>query len=66
MSENRKAGYNWLFLIPFIATLIPSFYARSSPSLGGMPFFYWYLLLWIVLVGLLSALVYILQGGHES
>ena len=43
---------------PFVATLWVPFYNRAEPSLDGIPFFYWYLLLWILLVAVLNAIVY--------
>ncbi len=39
-----------LFAIPVLAILWVPFYNRTEPSLGGVPFFYWYQLAW-VLVG---------------
>jgi hypothetical protein len=36
------------------------FYNQSTPELGGFPFFYWYQLLWIPIVALLSWLAYLL------
>jgi len=54
----RKRSFYWLLLIPFVATLVPPFYARRDPALFGFPFFYWYQLLWIVLSALLVWLVY--------
>lgn len=36
-----------LLLLPLIGTLVPEFYNRVRPSIGGMPFFYWYQLAWI-------------------
>ena len=36
-----------LLLLPLIGTLVPEFYNQASPSIGGMPFFYWYQLTWI-------------------
>ena len=36
-----------LLLLPLIGTLVPEFYNRNAPSIGGMPFFYWYQLVWI-------------------
>jgi len=56
-----RRGWRWLFLIPFVAVLWPPLYAGSTPTLAGFPFFYWYLILWIVLTGLLSALLYLLR-----
>jgi hypothetical protein len=38
---------NLLLLVPLIGVLVPQFYNRRSPEWGGMPFFYWYQLVWI-------------------
>ncbi len=54
-------GRRWwliLLIIPLIATLWPPFYARSSPALSGIPFFYWYQFLWAILTVFITALVY--------
>ncbi|MDA8193588.1 MAG: DUF3311 domain-containing protein [Thermaerobacter sp.] len=56
-SSDRGKGY-WLLIVPFVATLWPPFYARTNPVVGGFPFMYWYLLIWTLLVGVLSAIVY--------
>jgi hypothetical protein len=55
--KNRKAWY-WLLLIPFIGTLIPSWYASDQPELWGFPFFYWYQIGWIFLSSLITFIVY--------
>ena len=47
---------NFLLLIPLIGTLVPMFYNRDHPRLGGMPFFYWYQLLWVFLAAAVCAL----------
>jgi hypothetical protein len=47
-----------LLLIPFIALLWPPFYNTYDPSFMGIPFFYWYQMLWILLTALLTMLVY--------
>jgi hypothetical protein len=50
-----------LFLIPMVAVLCVPFYNRIEPSLGGVPFFYWYQLA-LVLVGAATVLaVYLLE-----
>lgn len=36
-----------ILLLPLLGTLIPQIYNRVVPSIGGMPFFYWYQLAWI-------------------
>lgn len=51
----------WLLIIPFIATLIPSFYNFVSPSIGGLPFFDWYLLVWVVVTAGIMTIVYVLR-----
>ncbi|MBO0892843.1 MAG: DUF3311 domain-containing protein [Acidimicrobiales bacterium] len=33
--------------MPLIGVLVPQFYNRIHPSIGGMPFFYWYQLAWV-------------------
>lgn len=50
----------WLLLLalPFIALLWPSSYARLSPELWGIPFFYWYQLAWIPLSAGITVFVY--------
>ena len=46
--RRRSRRFGWLLLIPLVATLIPEIYDRVSPSIGGMPFFYWYQLAWVL------------------
>jgi hypothetical protein len=41
--------WNWLLLIPFIALLWVPFYNFVEPALWGIPFFYWYQFLWVIL-----------------
>jgi hypothetical protein len=59
-SENRS-GWSWwylLFAIQFIAVLWPPLYNRVEPSWVGIPFFYWYQLLWVIIGAVLTAIVY--------
>lgn len=53
-----KRWLYWLLPVPFVATLVPPFYARRAPELFGFPFFYWYQILWIVLSALIVWAVY--------
>jgi len=57
-----------LVLIGVAGTLIVPIYARVTPRLGAFPFFYWYQLLWIPLVAILSWICYLLvrRGGRDS
>ena len=52
-----KRAWYLLLLLPFIGTLIPSFYNRMQPALFGLPFFYWYQLLWVVVTTILLGVV---------
>lgn len=47
-----------LLFIPFIALLWVPFYDRSEPALAGIPFFYWYQMLWILIGAILILPVY--------
>ena len=50
-----------LFLIPFIAMLWVPSYNAVEPELGGIPFFYWYQLAWILLGAAVVLLVHVLE-----
>jgi hypothetical protein len=51
-----------LLAIGVVGTLIVPIYARATPKAGAFPFFYWYQLLWIPLVAILSWACYLLVG----
>ena len=53
-----KQAWYILLLIPFIATLWIPFYAGGDPSFNGIPFFYWYMFLWIIISSVLTGFVY--------
>jgi hypothetical protein len=46
-----------LLVLPFVGTLLPFLYNHASPSLFGLPFFYWYQLSWVVVTSLLLGVV---------
>jgi hypothetical protein len=56
----KKPDRRWYLLLapPFAGTLWVPFYNSVEPRLGGVPFFYWYLCVWIVLGAALTATVY--------
>jgi hypothetical protein len=49
-----------LLLVAVLGTLIVPIYARSGPKLGSFPFFYWYQLLWVPVVALLTTICYLI------
>jgi hypothetical protein len=64
--SRRREGntvWYWLFVLPFVFTLLPFIYNTRSPEFIGMPFFYWYQTLWVVLTGLITYLVYTRTRG---
>lgn len=65
-SEHRPLGrVHWtrvLLILPFIAVLWVPFYNRLEPMLLGMPFFYWYQLLWILLCAVVVGIVYVAEN----
>ncbi len=61
----RKRPGTWiaitvLLLASLVGTLWVPFYARTTPKLGDFPFFYWYQLIWVPVVAVLSGLAYLL------
>jgi len=61
--RSSSKGHRWsalLLIIPFIALLWLPFYNRTDPSFLGIPFFYWYQMLWIIITAILTLIVYFL------
>ena len=62
-SESGKRGqWSWwylLFVVQFIAVLWPPFYNKAEPYVAGVPFFYWYQLLWVIISAVFTAIVYL-------
>jgi len=60
----RKKAWRVLYLllfVPFAALLWVPSYNRQEPALAGIPFFYWYQMLWIVLGAALLLPLYFAQ-----
>jgi hypothetical protein len=61
ISRSRKKIRSWLLLLlllPYIVLLWPPLYNFRDPEFGGIPFFYWFQLLWVLITALLTAVVY--------
>jgi len=52
-----------LLLMPLVAMILVPSYNRIEPTLGDIPFFYWYQLAWILIGALLVLIVYLVEGG---
>lgn len=60
-SSNKRRWMRLLLLLPFIAVLWVPFYNAVEPALGGIPFFYWYQLLWVLISAVLVFVVYLAE-----
>ena len=61
-TPNSRPWLRWFLMIPVIALSWPPFYNTAQPELIGIPFFYWYQLLWVVLTAILTAVLYKLKA----
>jgi hypothetical protein len=60
-AQQKRRGWSWwylLFVIQFAVVLWPPFYNRVEPTLMGIPFFYWFQLLWVIVSAVFTAIVY--------
>jgi hypothetical protein len=54
-----------LLVVPMVGTLIPPIYNTKDPTLIGIPFFYWYLMLWVPVTVVCMAIVYRFSKGDR-
>jgi hypothetical protein len=54
----RRSRSLYLLALPYLGLLFPVVYARSTPTLFGIPFFYWYQFAWVVLASIIMGFVY--------
>jgi hypothetical protein len=45
-------------LVPFVAMLWVGSYAKTDPALIGVPFFYWYQMMWVFLSTVLTVVAH--------
>jgi Protein of unknown function (DUF3311) len=65
VTRSEPKSRSWLLLllfIPYIILLWPPFYNFEQPALIGIPFFYWFQLLMIIVTAILTAVVYLLKA----
>lgn len=75
VSMRTPRGGRWLWLLAAVCLLVPCLavlwvpmHAGGSPGLFGVPFFYWYQLVWVLLTPALMGVAYALlrrRGGGE-
>lgn len=52
-----------LLLGECVVILVPSIYGRIAPKLFGIPFFYWFQLMWILAAMVITGVAYLLVTG---
>jgi peptidoglycan/LPS O-acetylase OafA/YrhL len=62
-AKRRRARYlpRLLLLIPLFAVFCVPLYNRLEPTLGGVPFFYWYQLAWVLLGAAIVIALYLIE-----
>ena len=58
---HEHSGWSWwylLLIVQFVAVLWPPLYNTVEPAWAGIPFFYWYQMLWVIIAAVLTAIVY--------
>jgi hypothetical protein len=65
-APQRRPWSLLLLLVPMAAIAYPPLYSRTDPSIGGVPFFVWYLILAVVFGGLVTGVVYVLRGTERT
>lgn len=60
-SHSSSGRWRLLLLLPIVASLWVGSYNAIESRLGGIPFFYWYQLLWVVLSAVLTGAVYFIE-----
>jgi hypothetical protein len=65
-SGSSKSRRFWYFLlaVPLVLTAFPQLYVHG-PALWGIPFFYWYQLVWTLLAGVFTGAVYVATRGRR-
>jgi hypothetical protein len=57
----QRRGWSWwylLFIVEFALIFWPGLYNSVEPTLIGIPFFYWYQMLVVVIAAILTGIVY--------
>jgi hypothetical protein len=66
--SKRHHGWSWwylLYVILFAVILWPPFYNSIEPTFLGIPFFYWFQLLWVLVSVVFTSIVYVATGSSD-
>ena len=56
--KNKASWWYLLFVVQVLVILWPPLYNKAEPTLIGLPFFYWFQLLWVIVSAVFTAVVY--------
>jgi hypothetical protein len=56
--KNKASWWYLLFLVQVVVILWPPLYNKVEPRLIGLPFFYWFQLLWVIVSAVFTGVVY--------
>jgi hypothetical protein len=56
--KNKASWWYLLFLVQVAVILWPPLYNKVEPTLLGLPFFYWFQLLWVIVSAVFTGVVY--------
>lgn len=55
-----------LIAIAIVMPLCVPLYAHMNPTLGGIPFFYWYQMMWVILDAILVSISYFIVKKEDD
>jgi hypothetical protein len=58
-SAHKRRWLLPLIFIPFLPVLYVPFFNRLDPTLAGIPFYYWFQMLWIPISAAITYVVYL-------
>ena len=67
-APSKRSRWSWwylLFVVQFLVILWPPFYNKAEPVLLGIPFFYWFQLLWVLVSAVFTAVVYLMTRKSQ-
>jgi len=59
MSRAKRAAWYVALFIPFFVAIWVPLFNRVEPTLFGIPFFYWFQFVWIVVAAIVTGLAYL-------
>jgi hypothetical protein len=67
-APSKRRKWSWwylLFVLQMLVILWPPFYNKIQPTLLGIPFFYWFQLLWVLVSAVFTAVVYFMSRESQ-